>query len=120
MNNTSDQSKVAEQTPDGTYITEKFSSYVLAHKRCPVCGKPMQLKRSKKRSFFLGCSDYPNCKHVEWIDTEFVEEYLYRDKKHQGLRCPKCSCSLEAKIGRTGIYVQCCGLTRHFYSLDEI
>lgn len=121
LSNTLDQSKTVEKAPDGSALTSRFTSYVVAHKKCPVCGSPMQLKRSRQKgTFFLGCSRYPACKTMERIDPDFVEEYLYQDKKHQGIRCPRCRCSLEAKTGQFGIYVQCCGAQPHRYSLDEI
>jgi len=31
---------------------------------CPECGKPMVKRRSKKGSFFFGCSGYPECKAI--------------------------------------------------------
>lgn len=36
-------------------------------KICPECGKPM-VKRKGKYGFFLGCSGYPKCKHMEKIN----------------------------------------------------
>lgn len=37
-----------------------------AGKDCPKCGKPL-LKRQNARGPFLGCSGYPECKHLENI-----------------------------------------------------
>ncbi len=37
-----------------------------AGKDCPKCGSPM-LKRQNDRGPFLGCSNYPKCKHLEKI-----------------------------------------------------
>lgn len=37
-----------------------------AGKDCPKCGKPL-LKRQNARGPFLGCSGYPDCKHLESI-----------------------------------------------------
>ena len=34
--------------------------------------------------------------------------------------CVQCGYSLEAKAGKYGVYVQCCGAQRHKYKLDEI
>lgn len=120
MSQVMDQAKTVEKDTQGNLITDKLSDYVLAHKKCPVCGKPMQLKKSRNQKYFLSCSGYPSCKHTEFVETEFVEEYFYHKGNKNGMLCPRCGCSLEAKISRYGIYVQCCGGKRHKYGLDEI
>lgn len=38
-----------------------------AGKDCPKCGKPM-MKRGSTKGPFLGCSNYPECKHTENIN----------------------------------------------------
>lgn len=120
MSQVMDQAKTVEKDAQGNLITDKLSDYVLAHKKCPVCGKPMQLKKSRNQKYFLSCSGYPSCKHTEFVETEFVEEYFYHKGNKNGMLCPRCGCSLEAKISRYGVYVQCCGGKRHKYGLDEI
>ena len=120
MSQVMDQAKTVEKDAQGNLITDKLSNYVLAHKKCPVCGKPMQLKKSRNQKYFLSCSSYPSCKHTEFVETEFVEEYFYHKGNKNGMLCPRCGCSLEARISRYGIYVQCCGGKRHKYGLDEI
>lgn len=120
MSQVMDQAKTVEKDAQGNLITDKLSDYVLAHKKCPVCGKLMQLKKSRNQKYFLSCSGYPSCKHTEFVETEFVEEYFYHKGNKNGMLCPRCGCSLEAKISRYGIYVQCCGGKRHKYGLDEI
>lgn len=120
MSQVMDQAKTVEKDAQGNLITDKLSDYVLAYKKCPVCGKPMQLKKSRNQKYFLSCSGYPSCKHTEFVETEFVEEYFYHKGNKNGMLCPRCGCSLEAKISRYGIYVQCCGGKRHKYGLDEI
>lgn len=120
MSQVMDQAKTVEKDAQGNLITDKLSDYVLAYKKCPVCGKPMQLKKSRNQKYFLSCSGYPSCKHTEFVETEFVEEYFYHKGNKNGMLCPRCGCSLEARISRYGIYVQCCGGKRHKYGLDEI
>lgn len=120
MSQVTDQAKTVEKDAQGNLITDRLSDYVLAHKRCSVCGKPMQLKKSRNQKYFLSCTGYPSCKHMEYVEPEFVEEYFYHKGNKNGMLCPRCGCSLEAKISRYGIYVQCCGGNRHKYSLDEI
>lgn len=120
MSQVMDQTKTVEKDAQGNLITDKLSDYVLAHKKCPVCGKPMQLKKSRNQKYFLSCSGYPSCKHTEFVETDFVEEYFYHKGNKNGMLCPRCGCSLEARISRYGIYVQCCGGKKHKYGLDEI
>ncbi|MBI2627261.1 MAG: topoisomerase DNA-binding C4 zinc finger domain-containing protein, partial [Parcubacteria group bacterium] len=45
--------------------------------RCPLCGKPMAVKRGRF-GYFLGCSDYPTCKGI----AKILEK--------TGFKCPKC------------------------------
>lgn len=119
MSKTVDQSKAVSNDEDGKPITETFASYVLANKKCPVCGKPMKLQKSKKGKFFIACVGYPLCDKTERVDVDIVERYFYRHGG-TGQHCAKCNCSLEAKIGPYGLYIQCCGVSHHTYKLDEI
>jgi DNA topoisomerase I len=44
---------------------------------CPVCGKPLVIRYGRFGKF-IGCSDYPNCRHTEpWLDR-------------MGIACPVC------------------------------
>ena len=44
---------------------------------CPVCGKPLVIRYGKFGKF-IGCSDYPNCRHTEpWLER-------------LGIACPVC------------------------------
>lgn len=38
-------------------------------RKCPKCGAPM-IKRNGKNGAFFGCSAYPNCQHIENIDSK--------------------------------------------------
>lgn len=79
----------------------------------------MKMQKSKKGKFFLACTGYPACHETALIDVDLVERYFYR---HGSIcqRCTRCNCSLEAKLGQYGLYIQCCGSQRHQYKLDEI
>jgi DNA topoisomerase-1 len=45
---------------------------------CPVCGKPLVIRYGRFGKF-IGCSDYPNCKHTEpWLER-------------LGIPCPICA-----------------------------
>ncbi|MDR2487012.1 MAG: type I DNA topoisomerase, partial [Clostridiales Family XIII bacterium] len=48
---------------------------------CPLCGKDIVARRSKKGKLFYGCTGYPECKQVYW--------YKPTEKK-----CPTCSALL--------------------------
>lgn len=119
MDNIIDQSKRILKDNEGKVITNTFASYVLAYKKCPSCGKPMKLKKSRKGKFFLACTDYPTCCETAYVSKELVEEY-FRCYGERGYRCKHCDCLLEAKLGQYGLYIQCCGIQRHKYKLDEI
>lgn len=119
MSKTVDQSKTVITDENGKAITDTFASYVLANKKCPSCGKPMKMQKSKKGKFFLACTGYPSCHETSLIDVELVEQYFYRHGG-TGQQCPRCSYSLEAKLGPYGLYIQCCGYPPHKYKLDEI
>ena len=119
MSKTVDQCNVIIKDEQGDAVTETFASYVLANTSCPTCGAPMKLQKSRKGSFFLSCSRYPSCTQTQQIDVDLVECYFH-SKGRFGKRCQQCNCSLEAKDGYYGLYIQCCGLSKHKYKLDEI
>ena len=56
---------------------------------CPLCGKKIILKKSKKGRSFYGCDNYPNCNFMTWNAP--VED-----------KCPKCGSSLFKKGGKAG------------------
>ena len=56
---------------------------------CPLCGKKIILKKSKKGRSFYGCEGYPDCTFMTWSTP--VED-----------RCPKCKNTLFKKGGRAG------------------
>ena len=59
-------------------------------------------------------------RHIR-TSKEIIRNLLndYRNSK-KGQHCVQCGYSLEAKAGKYGVYVQCCGAQRHKYKLDEI
>ncbi len=56
---------------------------------CPLCGKKIIQKKSKKGRTFYGCEGYPECNFMTW--------YVPQEEK-----CPKCGSSLFKKGGRAG------------------
>ena len=54
--------------------------------KCPLCGGDVIEKKTKRRTSFYGCSNYPNCNFMTWdLPTDQV--------------CPKCVKSLFKKKG---------------------
>lgn len=107
--------ETTEAVPYGT-----FAAYVAGEVECSVCKGKMKLKKSKKGKFFLGCSNYPDCSHTEFVQESMVEDYFYFSSE-KGKHCPIDNTSLEAKMGPFGLYVCCCnGLKKHIYKLDEV
>jgi DNA topoisomerase-1 len=56
---------------------------------CPLCGKTIVVKKSKKGRHFFGCEGYPDCTFMTWNTP--VED-----------KCPKCGSSLFKKGGKNG------------------
>jgi DNA topoisomerase-1 len=49
-----------------TLNNEKIGKDEIQEKPCPKCGKPLVKRYSPKtRQYFIGCSGYPACKHIE-------------------------------------------------------
>ena len=117
MNKTVD-SYILDQDDDEESINT-FASWLPVNYVCDDCGKPLRLVKTRYGKFFMSCSGYPKCKHSELVTDEILDEYLYRNSD-TGQKCPKCHYTLESKIGPSGIYVSCTGLTRHNYRLDQI
>ncbi|MGI6721779.1 MAG: type I DNA topoisomerase [Anaerovoracaceae bacterium] len=58
---------------------------------CPVCGKDILERRSKRGRIFYGCSGYPDCTQVFW-------------NKPINKKCPKCGSLLVEKKTKTNNY----------------
>ncbi len=65
---------------------------------CPLCGKKILIKKSKKGKKFYGCEDYPNCNFMTW-------DMPVSDK------CPKCNdgTTLFKKAGKLFCVRENCG-----------
>ena len=74
----------------------------LVGKSCPKCGKDLILKFAGGGTF-VGCSDYPSCKHTE-STAEDAEKLSLLNAKYAGQPCPEGG-TLVAKIGRFGPYL---------------
>ncbi|NLV57661.1 MAG: AAA family ATPase [Clostridiales bacterium] len=118
MNKTVDEA-LALPAADGKTRYSTFASYVNATEKCRECGSPMKLKKSRSGKFFLACTAYPGCESTRLVETDLVDSYLYHEGEF-GKTCQRDKTSLEAKLGRYGVYVSCCNIDRHTYRLDEI
>ena len=59
---------------------------------CPVCGKDILERKSKRGRIFYGCSGFPECKFVAW-------------SKPTNRKCPKCGAMMLEKNLKTAKYV---------------
>ncbi len=75
----------------------KFTKKIVVEAKgnCPVCGKKMLAKKSKKGKPFFGCEDYQGCNYMTW-DTPIEE------------KCPDCGRTLFKKTGKLG-KIYCAG-----------
>ncbi len=93
---------------------------------CDKCGAPMDL-RYWKGSFFLGCSQYPDCKSTVNLPPDIATKYgegsvVVADALAEAaasavetIPCETCGGTMELKTGRYGRYYKCfneaCGVT---------
>jgi DNA topoisomerase I len=67
---------------------EKISKDEILEKKCPLCGKPLIKRYSPKtRQYFIGCSGFPACKHIEKSEEELGA-------------CPQCDKPLTKRFSR--------------------
>jgi DNA topoisomerase-1 len=78
------QKQQEEKEKELKQLSKKF-----AHKKCPKCGKDMDVK-SGRFGDYLACSDYPKCKSTETI------------VKMIGVKCPECGGDLIERHTRKG------------------
>ena len=119
MDNILDMDNSVAEDSDGDEEINTFAAYVRANTKCPECGNYLELKRGKSGKFFLACKGYPSCDYKEFVTVDLIEKY-FSTYGPLGKRCDICNCSLEAKLGKYGVYIQCCGMDRHKYKMDEI
>ncbi len=73
--------------------------------KCPMCGKDVLARKSKKGKVFYGCEGYPDCSYISWnipanekcpkCEEEMIVK-LYKNLKV--ISCPKCDYSRREKI----------------------
>ncbi|HRI36424.1 MAG TPA: topoisomerase DNA-binding C4 zinc finger domain-containing protein [bacterium] len=73
-------------------------------KACPKCAAPLVFKYSKSGKF-IGCSAYPECKHIENIADPERDAYLAKlREKYEGKECPAGG-TMVVKTGRFGPFL---------------
>ena len=87
---------------------------------CPDCGKAMLL-RFNRFGRFLGCSGYPECKHVQRISREGEVEAKRPEPQATDETCEKCSAPMVIRDGRKGRFMACSAWPKckNTFSLDE-
>lgn len=71
--------------------------------KCPECGSAMVIKLGR-RGKFMGCTNYPDCRHTQPLPGEEQPEPELLDEK-----CPECGRQLQRRVGRYGPFVGCSG-----------
>jgi len=99
---------------------------VMSDLKCDKCGSPMEL-RYWKGTYFLGCSNYPECRNTVNLPPDLPYKYIdgklivrealdeYAKQTVQTIPCPECGSPMELRTGRYGRYYKCtdpeCGET---------
>ena len=109
-------SKLEVLTPFYDGITNNIVSFNNSHKgekpedelvgrKCPDCGEELVYKVSTKGTRFIGCSSYPKCKHVEWInnidrsvkcpdcESGYIVPKKFKDRRNEGKESTMYGCS---------------------------
>jgi DNA topoisomerase I len=87
-----------------TAMADKSKIVEEVGKACPKCGAPLVFKYSKSGKF-IGCSAYPECKHIENIaDPERDARLAALREKYEGKPCPAGG-TMVVKTGRFGPFL---------------
>jgi putative DNA topoisomerase len=87
-----------------------------AYGKCTECGGQLVIKHANKSSF-LGCQNYPTCKHTQQLQKNDVTIV----KVIEGATCPECTQTLAVKKGRYGMFIGCTGFPDcHFIATRDM
>lgn len=75
---------------------------------CDKCGKPMVVKKGRF-GLFLGCSAYPECKHIVNIAKDTDGTIRAVKEEVSDVICDKCNKPMIVKKGRFGPFLGCSG-----------
>ena len=93
-------SKRLEKVRENRHEIRKASEAV-TDKKCPKCGAALVAKWGRSGQF-LGCSNYPQCRHTEPLESEKAPEVPPTD-------CPGCGKPMLLKRSRFGWFLGCTG-----------
>jgi DNA topoisomerase I len=79
----------------------KKASEEVTDKKCPKCASPLIVKWGRTGQF-LGCSNYPECRHTEPLEHEKPPEV-------PETKCPNCGKPMVVKRSRFGWFLGCSG-----------
>ena len=75
--------------------------------RCPLCGKEVVVRKTKKGRRYFGCEDNPGCEFMSW-------------QKPSGEKCPKCGNYMVEKGNRLVCSDHQCGYTENKRKSENI
>ena len=75
--------------------------------KCEKCEHEMVVKRSKKGTEFLACSNYPKCKNAKSFTRDNDGKITVTELKTSDEKCPKCGSEMVYKNGRYGEFMAC-------------
>lgn len=79
--------------------------------KCPICGRPLVIKMSRKGKEFVGCSGFPKCDYIKKEDKEPDEL--------TGENCPDCGKPLVYKKNKKGErFIGCTGFPSCHYTVN--
>ena len=73
---------------------------------CPVCGKDVVLRKTKKGRKYFGCEDHPNCEFMSW-------------QKPSDRKCPECGTYMVEKGNKNLCANEECGYTEERNSVSK-
>ncbi len=77
--------------------------------KCPLCGKPLEERRSKFGKFF-GCSGYKDDPKCTYIKKKLVEGQVPGEAPAPtGINCPTCGKEMVKRAGKSGAFLGCSG-----------
>ncbi len=92
-----------------------LARYIKEHKKCPKCGAEMRLTKSyTKGSYYLRCTKDKT--HIDYLRADDVNHYFVVSQA----RCPQCGATMQARLGRYGVYITCDGPAQHNVKPNEV
>jgi DNA topoisomerase-1 len=88
-----------------------------AGRDCPLCGKPLVYRTSRRGERFIGCTGYPECDYTQALGPD--GEPL-PPPKETDVKCPECGGKMVVRRGRRGEFLGCSNYPkcRHTQPLD--